>query len=153
MHVLIGTDGSDDALEAASRALGLLAHADTVTVLAVGETPAAATAGFESGFAGGVASPDEVDAAWKAVEGATNDAVDVTSQAITGLDPASTIQRRVEVGDPGQTICRIAGELGVDAVIVGSRGRGALKRALLGSVSSYVVHNAPCPVLVIRADA
>ena len=70
MHVLIGTDGSDDALEAAGRALGILGAADLVTVLAVGETPAAATAGFESGFAGGVASPEQVDEAWKAVESA-----------------------------------------------------------------------------------
>ena len=66
--------------------------------------------------------------------------------------PAVAIEHRTEIGDPGQTICRVAGELGVDVVVVGSRGRGAVKRALLGSVSGHVVHNAPCPVLVIRAD-
>jgi nucleotide-binding universal stress UspA family protein len=152
MHVLIGTDGSADAVEAATRALSILAPADLVTVLAIGETPAAATAGFESGFAGGVASPNEVDAAWKAVEGAADASIDVTAQAITAGSTGVTIDRRTEIGDPGQTICRVAGELGVDVVVVGSRGRGAVKRALLGSVSGYVVHNAPCPVLVIRAD-
>ena len=43
-----------------------------------------------------------------------------------------------------------AKELDVDVIVIGSRGRGAIRRALLGSVSSHVVHNAPCPVLVIR---
>ena len=151
MHVVIGTDGSDDAIEAATRAFTILA-ADSVTVLAVGETPGVATAGFESGFAGGVANPDEVDAAWKAVDVTANAALDATIAAITRAAPAIAIERRVEIGDPGQTLCRLAGELTADVVVVGSRGRGALKRALLGSVSSHVVHNAPCPVLVIRAD-
>ena len=151
MHVLIGTDGSDDAIAAATQALAILAPADTITILAVGETPAAATAGFESGFAGGVASPDEVDAAWKAVEGATSSSIEVTADAVAA-GAGTTIDRRAEIGDPGQTICRIAGELDVDVVVVGSRGRGAVKRALLGSVSGHVVHNAPCPVLVIRAE-
>ena len=32
--------------------------------------------------------------------------------------------------------------------MVGSRGRGGLKRAVLGSVSDHIVRNAPCPVLV-----
>jgi nucleotide-binding universal stress UspA family protein len=151
MHVLIGTDGSDDAIAAATQALSLLAPADRVTILSVGETPAAATAGFESGFAGGVASPGELDAAWKAVEEATNAATAVTEAAVAGASGV-TVERRAEIGDAGQTICRLAGELGADVVVVGSRGRGAIKRALLGSVSGHVVHNAPCPVLVIRAD-
>ena len=150
MHVLIGTDGSEDAIEAAVRAFAVLA-VDSATVLTVSETPGVATAGFESGFAGGVANPEEVDAAWKAVEVEANAALDATVAAIATTKPGVAIERRIEIGDPGQTLCRLAGELSADVVVVGSRGRGALKRALLGSVSGNVVHNAPCPVLVIRA--
>jgi nucleotide-binding universal stress UspA family protein len=53
------------------------------------------------------------------------------------------------VGDPGPVIVRVADELSVDAIVIGSRGRGAIKRALLGSVSTHVANNTECPVIVI----
>eukprot|EP00270_Netrium_digitus_P013321 TRINITY_DN4409_c0_g1_i1.p1 TRINITY_DN4409_c0_g1~~TRINITY_DN4409_c0_g1_i1.p1 ORF type:complete len:222 (+),score=68.00 TRINITY_DN4409_c0_g1_i1:141-806(+) len=40
-----------------------------------------------------------------------------------------------------------------DALILGSRGMGPLNRLLLGSVSDYCVHHAPCPVIVVRSPA
>jgi nucleotide-binding universal stress UspA family protein len=40
---------------------------------------------------------------------------------------------------------------GAELLIVGSRGRGAAKRLLLGSVSSEVAHHAPCPVTIVPA--
>ncbi len=58
--------------------------------------------------------------------------------------------RRVAEGAPAKTICRIALELGTDLIVMGSRGLGAVDRALVGSVSDQVVHHAPCPVLVTR---
>jgi nucleotide-binding universal stress UspA family protein len=148
MEVLVATDGSDDAISAARQALALLSHADAVVVVCVVEEPPAATAGLESGFAGGVADPVEVQAAWTAAEEEAQAAIERTVAVMTG---DATVERVVESGPPGPAICRLAEERGVDVVVVGSRGRGAVRRALLGSVSTHVVHNAPCPVMVVRA--
>ena len=48
-----------------------------------------------------------------------------------------------------EEICRIAVERGAQLVVVGSHGWGAARRLLAGSVSTGLVHSAPCPVLVV----
>jgi nucleotide-binding universal stress UspA family protein len=53
-------------------------------------------------------------------------------------------------GDPAESIVAAAASEEADLVLVGSHGRGPIGRLLLGSVSEYVVRNAPCPVLVAR---
>ncbi len=53
------------------------------------------------------------------------------------------------VGDPGKEICRLAEQRDVDGIIMGRHARGAIQEVLLGSVSNYVVHHAPCPVTVV----
>lgn len=55
-------------------------------------------------------------------------------------------------GRPPEEICGLAEELGVDLVVVGSRGLGLVKRLAVGSVSEGVVNRAPCPVLVTRGS-
>ncbi|KAJ0095759.1 hypothetical protein Patl1_14984 [Pistacia atlantica] len=55
-----------------------------------------------------------------------------------------------KLGNPKEVICATAEKLNVQLLIVGSHSRGAIKRAFLGSVSNYCVHNAKCPVLVVR---
>ncbi len=148
MRVLIGTDGSDDAIAAATTGLGLLAGPQEITVMCVVETPGAATAGLESGFAGGMVSDAEVDRAWALVE---QDAAEVLERTVAALGASVPVDQVTRSGEAGPAICRLAEEIGADVIVVGSRGRGAIKRALLGSVSSHVTNNAPCPVVVVRA--
>ncbi len=150
MKVLMGTDGSDDAIEAARQAVPLLAAADSVLLVCVVEPPAIEAAGMESGMAGGVATPDEIDSAWAAIKAEAAVALDRTAAVLPSGAP---VEQLVEEGAAGPTICQVAKDRGVDVVVVASRGRGAIRRALMGSVSTHVVHNAPCPVLVVRAGA
>ena len=56
----------------------------------------------------------------------------------------------VVAGDPAGEIVTYADNHGVDLIVVGSRGRGAVSSALLGSVSQAVLHDAHRPVLVVR---
>ncbi len=53
-------------------------------------------------------------------------------------------------GDAGDQLCEVAKVWAADVVVVGRRGRTGLAEALLGSVSNYVVHHAPCSVLVVQ---
>jgi universal stress protein A len=54
-------------------------------------------------------------------------------------------------GDPAESIVEAAKSEGADIIVVGSHGRAALGRALIGSVSDQVVRHAPCPVMVVRS--
>ena len=49
-----------------------------------------------------------------------------------------------------EAIVHLAEEIGADLIVMGSRGFGGLKRALLGNVADSVVRHAHCPVLVVR---
>jgi nucleotide-binding universal stress UspA family protein len=53
-------------------------------------------------------------------------------------------------GRPDEEIVNLAEEMGAGLIVMGSRGLGGVRRALMGSVSDSVVRHAHCPVLVVR---
>jgi len=53
-------------------------------------------------------------------------------------------------GNPGQTICKLAQTWDAALIVMGSRGRKGLNELFLGSVSNYVMHHAPCSVLIVH---
>jgi nucleotide-binding universal stress UspA family protein len=63
-----------------------------------------------------------------------------------------TTHEFVQTGIPGPTIAKKAKEWPADVIVIASHGRAGIPRALFGSVAEEVMRNAPCPVLVVRAQ-
>ncbi len=59
-------------------------------------------------------------------------------------------QAHLSSGKGDHEIVALAEEIGAGLIVMGSRGRGGIRRALMGSVSDAVVMHAHCPVLVVR---
>lgn len=62
-------------------------------------------------------------------------------------------EMKIAHGDPGDEIRKEAARGGYDMIVVGSRGRGAVKRLVLTSVSKRLADEAACPVLIVGRDA
>lgn len=54
------------------------------------------------------------------------------------------------IGAPGDVLCNIAAKWNADLIMMGRRGRTGFSELLLGSVSNYVMHHAPCSVLTVQ---
>jgi len=65
-------------------------------------------------------------------------------------EPGVRLERRLGEGDPAKTFVDVAGELGCDLIVMGTHGRGAMGRLLMGSVADKVLRKAPCPVMTVR---
>jgi nucleotide-binding universal stress UspA family protein len=142
--VIVAVDGSDASLEAARAGLAIVDPGATVLIVTVVEPSEAAMP--VSGFAGSVLSQDELDAEDEARTAAARADLDAAGAALRPDEGQTLILR----GDPGAALCEVAAERSARAIVMGSRGRGGIKRALLGSVSDYVVRNSPCPVVITR---
>ncbi|KAI9207300.1 uncharacterized protein BJ171DRAFT_494190 [Polychytrium aggregatum] len=82
-----------------------------------------------------------------------NDATKVIQEHASNLNDGASISHEIfalKGGDPRDVIVDFCHNMNADMLIVGSRGMSNLGRALVGSVSEYLVHHAPCPVLVVR---
>jgi nucleotide-binding universal stress UspA family protein len=57
---------------------------------------------------------------------------------------------KVIFGDPGQEIVKFSLKEEFDVIVIGNRGMGHLKEMIVGSVSKTVIHDAKCPVLLVK---
>ena len=148
---IVATDGSDLAIRAGTAGLSLTKPADRVIVVSVADVVDASLADDATGHASSSMTHEDVEANHREVRAQARAAVDATAQKLRSVESAGDrLEMLVIDGDPGRALCHLAAEAGATALIVGSRGRGGLKRAFLGSVSDYIVRNAPCSVIVSR---
>ena len=139
--IIVAVDGSDAAIHAAREGLALVSGS---VLIATAIEPSDPGLVVGTGFAGGVMSAEEFEEFERAaVEAGRKDAADA-ARVLGITDPEIVVLR----GSPGPSLCDLAAERSARAIVMGSRGRGGIKRALLGSVSDHVVRNAPCPVVI-----
>jgi nucleotide-binding universal stress UspA family protein len=67
-----------------------------------------------------------------------------------GESGGKVAEPHLRTGEPDREIVRLSEELGAGTIVIGSRGLGAVRRALMGDVSESVIRHAHCPVFVVR---
>jgi nucleotide-binding universal stress UspA family protein len=132
-NIVVAFDGSDGA-QAALRSAVALAGTSGGTIQLVEST------GHLEDAEQGVVEADP---------GAESSARNALEQAAGELDEISVVTR-VVTGDPVQGIIAAAEEIHADLIVTGSRGRAMMPQAVLGRVTSGVVNNSPCDVLVVH---
>jgi nucleotide-binding universal stress UspA family protein len=141
--ILFATDGSPSAAEAQQEAFELAQRLEApLLAVSVAHTSPPAVGYGAYGYANVVAELTEAE--HKRVEKLLATVADTARAA--DLE-CSTI---AEDGFPVEEICRAASEHDARLIVVGSHGWGAARRFLSGSVSTGLVHEATCPVLVVR---
>ncbi|MFO0753020.1 MAG: universal stress protein [Thermodesulfovibrionales bacterium] len=141
--ILLATDNSQNALNAAERALGIARGnpAAEVTVLYV--EPFYREQHISRGI--GVEVPlDEAEI----VRTAQQQILSPVANLFSGV--GVKVATRVLIGTPAEEISAFAEKGGYDLIVMGSRGRGEIKGLLLGSVSDRVLHLANCSVLIVK---
>lgn len=126
---VVGYDGSTEADEALRRGASLATAAGReLHVVSVTTLPKAVPFG-------GVVPP------------ALPDADEVATRGVKSVAPGVEVRGMAMRGDPATQLASYCGQ--DDLLLVGSRSYGPVARTLLGSVSSKLIHAAPCPVLVV----
>lgn len=146
--VLLCADGSEISTRALAAGLGLL-HPDAQLIVATVAEDLDPMLVTGTGFASGVMSAETFEQQRRDLEAQAQE----TGRSAAATLGIETAEVRVLHGDPAQQLCNLAEEVSASAMVIGSRGHGGFRRALLGSVSDYVVRHAPCPVIVTNEAA
>ncbi len=131
-HVLIAIDGSEMSKLAAEKGLLLagLLQANVTFASVVPDVPPSFQA--EQGHPSG-------------------DVMDVINEVLgQATERGLEAEYQILVGNTAEEITKLARDRDVDLIVLGSRGLGAVRGVLLGSVSHAVVTHAACPVLVVK---
>jgi nucleotide-binding universal stress UspA family protein len=134
--ILLATDGSKDAELAAATAVELARSTGSeLHVVSVGIVAPALLAPLDVG-------PVRVEQEARSI-------LDEQRKKIENMGGA-VAQSYVRMGDAAKEVVNLAEEIGEGLIAVGSRGKGGIRRALIGSVSDSIIRYAHCSVLVVR---
>jgi nucleotide-binding universal stress UspA family protein len=133
--ILVAWDGSEHAKRALGEAVDLArTQAGRLTLLTV-----AAPLHAWPGYVPPVSQADLISAA----EGILAEGEALVPEGIP-------VSGRTASGDPGAELVKRAAAADHDLIVMGSRGRGAVRSAVLGSVSHFVLNHTAVPVLIIH---
>jgi nucleotide-binding universal stress UspA family protein len=146
--ILLATDGSEEAQLALSTAVDIATSTNSeLHVVTVGPwNPDPAYAVHEASFR------------WETYEEASEaigkEAREILDQGVRKIEEAGgrVQEAHLRRGRKDQEIVGLSEEIGAGLIVMGSRGRGGVGRALMGSVSDSVIHHAHCPVMVVRKE-
>jgi nucleotide-binding universal stress UspA family protein len=156
--ILLATDGSTEAELAARTAVDLSQKTDSelhlIHVLDVAKVALSMAVLYsEATDPEGVELPDPVleeDLEQRAKQGGRK-VLDEEEQRVRSAG-GTVAHSHLMMGAVEREIVHLAEDLGAGLIVMGSRGLGGLRRALMGSVSDSVVRHAHCPVMVVREE-
>lgn len=134
--VAVGTDGSATAEQAVREATEIARRFDAKLVL---------LSAFKYS-AGSSANAGNVELQWATNSSARVRSILEESEAVVRRAGVEC-EQRVDEGDPGEVLVRLAAECGADLLVIGNKG---MKRRVLGSIPKTVTHTADCSVLVVK---
>jgi nucleotide-binding universal stress UspA family protein len=138
--ILLATDGSKEAELAASTAADLAERTDSeLHIIHVGEVPL-------------VYHPERHGGYRREYESAETQARELLEAQVEKMKGAgaTVAQAHLRMGRADEEIVDLAQSMGVGLIVMGTRGQGRMRRALMGSVSESVVRHAHCPVTIVR---
>jgi nucleotide-binding universal stress UspA family protein len=143
-RILLATDGSEAAELAALRAVDLADATDSeLHVVHVGVVPI-----FLKSYPGTLGYDRKL---YEQIEEVSRELLRKQSWRVKAAG-GTVAGTHLRMGKVDLEIVALAEELQADLIVMGSRGLGGVRRALMGSVSDSVVRHAHCPVLVVRPE-
>jgi nucleotide-binding universal stress UspA family protein len=142
MKILLPVDGSEHSLNAVRHAIRLVKEGLSASFVLV--TVQEPTYLYEM-----VLAPD-ADVLERVTGAAGSHSLEAAEDLMRHAELA--FEREVVSGDPAHTILETGERYDCDAIILGARGRGVVRSALLGSVSQAVLHGSPVPVTIVREN-
>lgn len=139
-HVMIAIDGSDESVKVLARGMTLAKFGTQVSVVQVFDT-------LVGNYSYELSMGDFAQAQREYEEAVAKRTRELLKKECPSL-PAEAVH--FLRGKPAAEIRRLAENLQVDLLVIGSHGQGAIKAAVLGSTANAVLHGIHCDVYTVR---